>query len=325
MTNFDKPARVVVKAVSTPDELFDFLNPRDARWSSEPWIFRGHGDSRWSLVPSAFREPLPPWKNLNSRGESYSFLTQMLLEWTWLQHFLIQVNEGGLRFAAGNETVVSTTAQQSLASEFFRRFGDCSPKDWPPADLLPNLALAQHHGIPTCLMDWTESPYVAMYFAAAKAAAFSAGIEDRPNDWSGFSIWALNRSYLFTFEILECPFARVVTLPHAANPNLHAQSGLFIHFWDNSATKSGLPFTPRTLDEIIREAPKYAKLAPDAVVDIPSCALVRIDVPEAITMPVLRDLALLGYSPSKLFPGYDGAARAVKESYIWTAALPHRV
>ena len=50
-------------------------------------------------------------------------------------------------------------------------------------EVLDWLALMQHYGAPTRLLDWTRSPYVALYFALEKADKESA-------------VWAINREWL---------------------------------------------------------------------------------------------------------------------------------
>ncbi len=86
------------------------------------------------------------------------------------------------------------------------------------SEIAEELAIAQHHGIPTRLLDWTEDPFMAAYFAAQNASTES-----------GISVFALGTVDFFYPET-ESAITDLVSLvraPRARELFIQRQKGLF--------------------------------------------------------------------------------------------------
>src|SRR5947208_1531721 len=110
---------------------------------------------------------------------SWSELTEILYEDSWVESLGRFRSRYVFRGEAASDLELSTSLQElgggssGVEPHLLRNFRQFAEPDAALADSTWNwLALAQHHGLPTRLLDWTFSPYVALHFATARARAF---------------------------------------------------------------------------------------------------------------------------------------------------------
>jgi hypothetical protein len=184
---------------------------------------------------------------------------------------------------------------------------------WPPDELLGILALAQHNGLPTRLLDWSYKPLIAAYFAAYGA------LSDPPKDAERICVWALDARTIqgpdvwgLDYSKGEYPPLEIAHPPRADNANLHAQSGVFTY---QRAVlrklRNDTPMTRETVDAIMLRA-----RAPWLDYSL----LQKITLPVSEAKDLFNRLYHLGVTAATVFPGTGGVVRALEEEQWLTGA-----
>jgi hypothetical protein len=173
------------------------------------------------------------------------------------------------------------------------------------------LVAAQHHGVPTRLLDWTYSPLIAAHFATLprrdatdravwrldwravhrtfgfpELALLIEDLERTLRDGERFTPWDL-----FDSDPGERPFACMLE-PASVDPRIAEQSAVFTLTSDKR-----LPFDRFLADHGLE------------------CALTKFVIPSANADRIRDQLDMVGADERRLFPDLDGVAAKLRRYY----------
>lgn len=263
------------------------------------YVFRGQSNSDWPLIPSSLRltheesDRLKGMSDLEVRSYMKEHLMEELIA---IKDFLLLASSIGFQTPVGPEELF----EYMLPIEVSAIKGEVSSLPSLPPQVLDAMALAQHHGVKTRLLDWTESPYIAAFFAAYPLS--SASIEQPKNRPEYFSILALNQ-----FRLGSYPRLRAFIPQRHEKHFLRAQQGTFILFRD-VADRFIETRKWSSIENIIEETKDHI-----TYVNVPP-VLISYNIPSSEADEMLRILYDRGISKASLMPNLDNIAS--NRSYV---------
>ena len=253
------------------------------------------------------------------RIDSWSELTEALYDQSWkesierfrssyayrgMQNAAHDLRTGLVRLGEGNE---------QLEAHLLRAFRKYAHRDAAQGDSLWNwLAVAQHHGLPTRLLDWSYSPYVAMHFATEDHEKF---------DRDGV-IWCVD--YSATNELLPTKLRTILereSVDVFTAEMLATAASTLMEFDELGEEEFLLFLEPPSLDDrIINQFALFsvassARLMLDEWLAQHPQTYRRIVIPASVKWEVRDKLDQANVTERVLFPGLDGLSSWLKRYY----------
>jgi FRG domain len=271
------------------DKFWNLVSPIGEYFGRPPsrFVFRGQQNSDWELVPKVFRLSVINTYKRGMMARLDDHPGQFVFEWYLLKTFMQYCDAMGLAIPEDSMDFRKYFEQNNITYLHGR-----NNKSWPEDKVVPLMALAQHHGIPTRLLDWSSNLYVACYHAAASAVTADQKCLKGSDKIALFAI-DLN-------DILKVEGVRHVPVPGSTSANLSSQRGSFVLV--NHSGWRREQFTPNVSLE--SKLPTYTKV------------LKKVTLPTSLAGDLLLRCDKFGVSAASVFPGYDGIAKAVLESTL---------
>jgi len=156
------------------------------------------------------------------------------------------------------------------------------------------LYLAQHHGFPTPLLDWTESPFIAAFFAFD-------GVPKNQNDKE-----KPVRIFMFDPTAWHEKHHRVLFVDDP-------RPSFSVHIFRSRDNKRALPQQSVVTFSNICDIDGFVNYYRDKD---KVKYLLRIDLPAKNRNVAMKELQYMGITAASMFPGLDGMCAALKEKYF---------
>jgi FRG domain len=193
----------------------------------------------------------------------------------------------------------------------FRRYAE--PGSIPANTLLVQLAVAQHHGLPTRVLDWTVSPKVALHFATAEeehydkdGAIWCIDVGEAHSLLPETLLDILKREYAFLFSVEMLPDLKTLENFDAFG----TYHGSFVLFFEPPsldarivnqwAIMSVMPGANLVLNDLLQKYPQMYR---------------RYVIPKELKWELRDKLDQDNITERMLFPGLDGLSRWLKRYY----------
>lgn len=251
------------------------------------FIFRGHSNIEYKLLPSIFRE-----ESINSSTETTKYSQ---LEFNILSDFISEAN----RFA----------------------------KEIQSDNYIAWLELAQHFGVPTRLLDFTENPLVALYFACENISSIDAAVcvlnvpSYNKKFYGSNSYFVLsNLSKQNVNSIIDAEIVRqYFQTQHHNNPSFLQFPWIYkpCYIEERMTLQSSIfmlwAAQRRDLDYFMEE--KDYLLFGENVKNKEDGILGKIIIPHNVKKHIIKQLNLLGVNEKSIYPGLDGIGKYIKTKY----------